>query len=81
VRTRILEAGADAGYPARADDLVARLDGDDDALLVVRAMADDTFVNEAELATRLDDALGMPRAEPGVSAVEGSSDWDAEQEP
>ena len=38
-------------------------------------MTDTRFVSEEELATRLDDALGMPTADPAVSALEDPTEW------
>jgi len=75
VRSRILDAAAEIGYPVAADSVLARLDDDEEAILIVRTMTDDRFVSEAELTTRLDDALGVPTADPAVSALEDASEW------
>jgi len=75
VRSRILDAGARSGYPTDADRLLAELGDDDEATLVVQAMTDTRFVSEQELSTRLDDALGMPTADPTVSALEDPTEW------
>jgi hypothetical protein len=74
-RTRILEAAAEIGYPVDAARLLDRLGDDEGAILIVQAMTDDRFVSDAELATRLDDALGVPAADPAVSALEDASEW------
>jgi hypothetical protein len=75
IRARILDAAAAAGYPADSGSLLARLGDDDEAILVVQAMTDDRFVSEAELTARVDDALGIPTADPAVGALEDSSEW------
>jgi hypothetical protein len=75
LRTRVLQAGEDAGYPLVREDLLARLDGDEEALLVVRAMKDDHFLVADELSERLDDALGMPAADPSGSALDDDTAW------
>ena len=75
VRSRILDAAAEIGYPVAADSVLARLDDDEEAILIVRTMTDDRFVSEAELTTRLDDALGVPTSDPAVSALEDASEW------
>jgi hypothetical protein len=80
VRSKVLQAGAEAGYPVDTEALVARLGDDDEALLVMQAMADHRFVNEAELQARLDDALGMPSADPATSALDATTDWSAADE-
>jgi hypothetical protein len=80
VRSKVLQAGADAGYPVGTEALLARLGDDEEALLVIQAMADHRFVTEAELEARLDDALGMPSADPATSAIDASTDWSAGEE-
>jgi hypothetical protein len=75
LRTRVLDAAERAGYPLVREDLLARLDGDDEALLVVAAMKDDHFLVAEELSARLDDALGMPAADPSGSALDEDTDW------
>jgi hypothetical protein len=75
VRTRVLDAAGRAGYPLARGDLLALLDGDEEALLVVGAMKDDHFVVADELSERLDDALGMPAADPASSALDEETDW------
>jgi hypothetical protein len=79
-RTRILEAAAEIGYPVDAARLLDRLGDDEAAILIVQAMTDDRFVSAAELATRLDDALGVPSADPAVSALEDASEWHDDQD-
>jgi hypothetical protein len=51
------------------------LEGDEEALLVVRAMKDDHFLVAEELSERLDDALGMPDADPAGSALDDKTEW------
>ena len=72
---RIQTVGDRLGYPLRRDELVTALEGDDEALLIVSTMADDQFVAAAELAQRLADALGVPAADPGVSALADDTSW------
>jgi hypothetical protein len=79
VRGRILDAGNGRGYPVNADELLAELADDDEAILILQAMTDTRFVSEEELATRLDDALGMPTADPAVSALEDPTEWRDEE--
>jgi len=79
LRTRVLTAAEQAGYPLARDDLLARLDGDEEALLVVQAMKDDHFVVAEELNERLDDALGIPAADPASSALDEGTDWRPEE--
>jgi hypothetical protein len=79
VRTRVLDAAERAGDPLLRDELLARLDGDEEALLVVGAMKDAHFLVANELTKRLDDALGMPAAVPASSALDEATDWRPEQ--
>jgi hypothetical protein len=78
LRQRVLEAGAAAGYPLTRSELVARLDEDEEAVLVVTAMADEHFVAPEELGERLDDALGMPAADPAVTMLDEQTEWHPE---
>ena len=78
VRQRVQDAAAAAGYPLTRNALLARLDGDDEALLVVSAMADDHFAAPDELDERLDDAFGMPSADPAVSMLDEPTAWRSE---
>jgi hypothetical protein len=78
LRQRVLEAGDDAGYPLTRHELLGRLDGDDEAVLVVTAIADQHFVAPEELAERLDDALGMPAADSTTSILDDPTEWRTE---
>jgi hypothetical protein len=79
LRTRVLDAAEQAGYPLVREDLLAQLDGDDEALLVVGAMKDSHFLVADELSERLADALGMPAADPASSALDEDTDWRPEE--
>ncbi len=79
LRTRVLDAAERAGYPLVREDLLTELDGDEEALLVVGAMKDDHFLVADELSERLDDALGMPGADPASSALDDDTDWRPEE--
>ena len=75
LRARVLDAGAEAGYPLSRETLLSVLEGDDEASLVVQAMADHSFVAAEELNERLDDALGMPGSDPNISAINATTEW------
>jgi hypothetical protein len=71
----VQDAAAGVGYPLSRNELLARLDGDDESVLVVSVMADDHFAVPDELEERLDDAFGMPSADPAVSMLDEPTAW------
>jgi hypothetical protein len=78
LRDRILALTDAQSFPMSRDqleDLAQDRDPDPDLLLAVGTIADDRFVSRAELAQRVDEALGVPDAEVGVSMLEENTDW------
>ncbi len=81
VKRAVLDAASQRGYPVSKHDVLDELDArgaDPDVVLAVQALTDDRYVDEAELEHRLDDALGMPDALPGESAIEPDTEWRAD---
>lgn len=78
-KSQILELVAADAYPLSKAELITLLedaDVDPDVLGVAMGIADERFVTRAELEFRLDDALGMPDADPRTdSAVVGDAEW------
>jgi hypothetical protein len=79
LRDRILDLVADQTFPMSRDQLEDLAQeqggGDPDLLLTVSTIADDRFASRDELAHRIDEALGVPDADVGVSMLEENTDW------
>lgn len=78
-KSQILELVGDDAYPLSKAELITLLEDADvepDVLGMAMGIADERFVTRAELEFRLDDALGMPDADPRTdSALVGDPEW------
>jgi len=77
-RLALLLEGSD--FPLHKADLLSRVDEDGDADLaaIVRGLHGEHYASREELDYLLEDALGMPDAFPGGSALAAEIDWSAD---
>jgi hypothetical protein len=77
-KATVLDAVPESAYPLSRDALVDLLEGravDPAVVALVAAIEDDTFVSVDELEFRLDEALGVPAADPDSPALQGDTGW------
>jgi hypothetical protein len=79
LKRAVLEAVPPGAYPLSKSELLTILEGeriDADTVSMVSLLDDQRFVNEDELAHRLDEAVGVPDVVIETSALD--TGWDAD---